>query len=224
MNVFRVMRLPDLFTLLNVIFGFLALLAAGGAWGGNSSHLAVVFILLAAAADGLDGFVARKTGSSPLGANLDSLADLISFGTAPVYLAIMAFHLGPLIWPAGIFYLICGTLRLARFNVAGKGDQFFEGLPIPAAGIFLSASVLLGRPNLTILLMLILAGLMVSSISYPKIRDIRAMAFVWTHISCCRMVHIPPERYSLCSPSGDPGDHALYLTSPVVISRLQKRK
>ena len=223
MNVFRVMRLPDLFTLLNVIFGFLALLAAGGAWGGNSSNLAVVFILLAAAADGLDGFVARKTGSSPLGANLDSLADLISFGTAPVYLAIMAFHLGPLIWPAGIFYLICGTLRLARFNVAGKGDQFFEGLPIPAAGIFLSASVLLGRPNLTILLMLILAGLMVSSISYPKIRDIRAMAFFGLIFLAAGWL-IVRQNDILYAALLVIMVIILYLASPVVIARLQKRK
>ena len=223
MNVFRVMRLPDLFTLLNVVFGFLALLAAGCAWGGNSSNYAVVFILLAAAADGLDGFVARKTGSSPIGANLDSLADLISFGTAPVYLAIMAFHLGPLVWPAGIFYLICGTLRLARFNVSGKSGQFFEGLPIPAAGIFLSASVLLGRPNLTIVLMLLLAGLMVSSISYPKIRDIRAMALFgliflvvgWLIFRQNDILYAALLVIMMI---------ILYLASPVVITRLQKRK
>ena len=223
MNVFRVMRLPDLFTLLNVVFGFLALLAAGGAWGGNSSNYAVVFILLAAAADGLDGFVARKTGSSPIGANLDSLADLISFGTAPVYLAIMAFHLGPLVWPAGIFYLICGTLRLARFNVAGKGDQFFEGLPIPAAGIFLSASVLLGRPTLTIVLMLLLAGLMVSSISYPKIRDIRAMA-LFGFIFLAAGWFIFRQNDILYAALLVIMMIILYLASPVVITRLQKRR
>ena len=223
MNVFRVMRLPDLFTLLNVVFGFLALLAAGGAWGGNSSNYAVVFILLAAAADGLDGFVARKTGSSPIGANLDSLADLISFGTAPVYLAIMAFHLGPLVWPAGIFYLICGTLRLARFNVAGKGDQFFEGLPIPAAGIFLSASVLLGRPTLTIVLMLLLAGLMVSSISYPKIRDIRAMALFGLIFLAAGWL-IFRQNDILYAALLVIMVIILYLASPVVITRLQKRK
>jgi archaetidylserine synthase len=223
MNVFRVLRLADLFTLLNVIFGFLAILAAGGAWGGNSINLAVVFILLAAAADGLDGFVARKTGSSPLGANLDSLADLISFGTAPVYLAIMAFHLGPLVWPVGIFYLISGTLRLARFNVSGKSDQFFEGLPIPAAGIFLSSSVLLGRPALTIVLMLLLALLMVSSISYPKIRDVRAMALFgliflaagWFIFRQNDIIYGALLVIMLIM---------LYLASPVVISRLQKRK
>ncbi len=223
MNVFRVMRLPDLFTLLNVILGFLAILAAGGAWGGISTNFAVVFILLAAAADGLDGFVARKTGSSPIGANLDSLADLISFGTAPAYLAIMAFHLGPLVWPAGIFYLICGTLRLARFNVTGKGDNFFEGLPIPAAGIFLSASVLLGRPTLTIVLMLLLAGLMVSSISYPKIRDIRAMA-LFGFIFLAAGWFIFRQNDILYAALLVIMMIILYLASPVVIIRLQKRK
>ncbi len=223
MNVFRVMRLPDLFTLLNVILGFLAILAAGGAWGGISTNFAVVFILLAAAADGLDGFVARKTGSSPIGANLDSLADLISFGTAPVYLAIMAFHFGPLVWPAGIFYLICGTLRLARFNVTGKGDQFFEGLPIPAAGIFLSASVLLGRPTLTIVIMLLLAGLMVSSISYPKIRDIRAMA-LFGFIFLAAGWFIFRQNDILYAALLVITMIILYLASPVVITRLQKRK
>jgi CDP-diacylglycerol--serine O-phosphatidyltransferase len=223
MNVFRVMRLPDLFTLLNVVFGFLALLAAGGAWGGNSLNYAVVFILLAAAADGLDGFVARKTVSSPIGANLDSLADLISFGTAPAYLAIMTFHLGSMVWPAGIFYLICGTLRLARFNVSGKSGQFFEGLPIPAAGIFLSASVLLGRPTLTIVLMLLLAGLMVSSISYPKIRDIRAMALFGLIFLAAGWL-IFRQNDILYAALLVIMVIILYLASPVVITRLQKRK
>ena len=224
MNVFRVIRLPDLFTLLNVVFGFLAILAAGRAWGGNIPQYAVVFVLLAAMADGLDGFLARKVGGSPLGANLDSLADLISFGTAPVFLAISTFHLPPHIWPAGIFFLICGTLRLARFNVvSGKSDSFFEGLPIPAAGIALSASVLLGRPTLTIVLMLFLALLMVSSISYPKIRDLRVMIvlggiFLVVGLFLFRqddILHATLVVIALIT---------LYLTSPVVISRLRKGK
>ena len=224
MNVFRVIRLPDLFTLLNVVFGFLAILAAGRAWGGNIPQYAVVFILLAAMADGLDGFLARKVGGSPLGANLDSLADLISFGTAPVFLAISTFHLPPHIWPVGIFFLICGTLRLARFNVvSGKSDSFFEGLPIPAAGIALSASVLLGRPTLTIVLMLLLALLMVSSISYPKIRDLRVMIvlggiFLVVGLFLFRqddILHATLVVIALIT---------LYLTSPVVISRLRKGK
>ena len=224
MNVFRVMRLPDLFTLLNVVFGFLAILAAGRAWGGNIPQYAVVFILLAAMADGLDGFLARKVGGSPLGANLDSLADLISFGTAPVFLAISTFHLPPHIWPVGIFFLICGTLRLARFNVvSGKSDSFFEGLPIPAAGIALSASVLLGRPTLTIILMLFLALLMVSSISYPKIRDLRVMLilggiFLVVGLFLFRQHDILYATLVVIALI------TLYLTSPVVISRLRKGK
>ena len=224
MNVFRVMRLPDVFTLLNVVFGFLAILAAGRAWGGSFPQYAVVFILLAAMADGVDGFLARKVGGSPLGANLDSLADLISFGTAPVFLAISAFHLPPHIWPVGLFFLICGTLRLARFNiVSGKSDQFFEGLPIPAAGIALSASVLLGRPTLTIVLMLFLALLMVSSIPYPKIKDLRIMLilggiFLVVGLFLFRqddILHATLVVIALIT---------IYLTSPVVIARLRKGK
>ncbi|MFZ3147950.1 MAG: CDP-diacylglycerol--serine O-phosphatidyltransferase [Methanothrix sp.] len=227
MNVFRVIRLPDLFTLLNVVFGFLALLAAGRAWGGDVPQYAVVFILLAAMADGLDGFLARKVGGSPLGANLDSLADLISFGAAPVFLAITAFHLPLHIWPVGIFFLLCGTLRLARFNVvSGKSDSSFEGLPIPAAGIALSASVLLGRPTLTIVLMLFLALLMVSSVPYPKIRDLRVMTILGGIFLVVGLVLFWQQ---------DMHDIfyatlvvialiTLYLTSPVVISRIRKGK
>ena len=224
MNVFRVIRLPDLFTLLNVVFGFLAILAAGGAWGGIYPQYAVVFILLAAMADGLDGFLARKVGGSPLGANLDSLADLISFGTAPVFLAISTFHLPSYIWPVGIFFLLCGTLRLARFNVvSGKSDSFFEGLPIPAAGIALSASVLLGRPTLTIVLMLFLALLMTSSISYPKIRDLRVMIilggiFLVVGLFLFRQHDILYATLVVIALI------TLNLTSPVVISRLRKKR
>jgi len=227
MNVFRVIRLPDLFTLLNVVFGFLAILAAGRSWGGNSPQYAVVFILLAAIADGLDGFLARKVGGSPLGANLDSLADLLSFGTAPVFLAISAFHLPPHIWPVGIFFLLCGTLRLARFNVvSGKSDQFFEGLPIPAAGIALSASVLLGRPTLTIVLMPLLALLMVSSIPYPKIRDLRVMTIFGGIFLVVGLVFFWQQdiRNIFLGALVVIALITLYLTSPVVISRLRKGK
>jgi len=224
MNVFRVIRLPDLFTLLNVVFGFLAILAAGRSWGGSSPQYAVVFILLAAMADGVDGFLARKVGGSPLGGNLDSLADLISFGAAPAFLAISAFHLPPHIWPLAIFFLLCGTLRLARFNVvSGKSDQFFEGLPIPAAGIALSASVLLGRPALTIVLMLFLALLMVSSVPYPKIRDLRVMLllggiFLVVGLILFRQSDILNAALVVIALI------SLYLASPVVLSRLKNGK
>jgi len=226
MNVFRVIRPPDIFTLLNLVFGFFAILFAGRA-GNSSFQYALVFILLAAMADGLDGLVARKMGGTPLGANLDSLADLVSFGLAPPFLAISAFHLPPSLWPIAMLFLLCGALRLARFNVVSeKGDQHFEGLPIPAAGLALSASVLLGRPLLTVLLMLFLALLMTSSIPYPKIRDLRLMALfsgVYILVAAILLWHhdVGSILYAVLLLAAL---ILLYMISPVVIKRLRKER
>ena len=226
MNVFRVIRPPDIFTLLNLVFGFFAILFAGRA-GNSSFQYALVFILLAAMADGLDGLVARKMGGSPLGANLDSLADLVSFGLAPPFLAISAFHLPPSLWPIAMLFLLCGALRLARFNVVSeKGDQHFEGLPIPAAGLALSASVLLGRPLLTVLLMLFLALLMTSSIPYPKIRNLRLMALfsgVYILVAAILLWHhdVGSILYAVLLLAAL---ILLYMISPVVIKRLRKER
>jgi len=170
MNVLQIMRPPDYITLLNAALGFCALLTAAR----GELEISVLFILLAAAADGLDGFLARKTGSGPLGPNLDSLADLISFGAAPAFLAFVSSDQSPPAWAAGIIYLCCGALRLARFNISGIDNQRFEGLPIPAAGILLALSILLGRSEISLFLMPLLGLLMASSVPYPKIRDRRA--------------------------------------------------
>src|SRR5512135_3741086 len=121
MNVFEQLRLPDLFTLLNSILGLASVLAALQ----GEIKLSVIFILLATVADGLDGFVARRSGGGLLGTNLDSLADLVSFGVAPAVLATAV--IGP-VWPIYILggvYLICGTLWLARFNISPKNNSFF---------------------------------------------------------------------------------------------------
>jgi len=223
MNVLRSLRPPDLFTILNIALGFAAILLICESQSTDMVKAAVVLIILAAVADGLDGFVARKTGSGPLGSNLDSLADLVSFGAAPAFLAVQAFRLPMNIWPAAIFFLICGALRLARFNVSSKSDQLFEGLPIPAAGMALSASVLLGRPDLSIPMMVVLALLMISSIPYPKIRDVRVLsilgllviAAVWAVFFQSNAIYTAIVLGALI---------IMYLLSPVVISRLQKGK
>lgn len=219
MNVFRIIKLADCFTLLNAVFGFCAMLMA---FHGDQQG-AVVLILFAAAADGIDGFLARKFGSSPLGANLDSLADLISFGAAPAFLALTSFDYPQIAWLAGIFYLSCGILRLARFNISNKNDAFFEGLPIPAAGIALSASVLLAKPIFTLTLMILLAMLMVSSVSYLKIRDLRIMSllgllFLFAAFLIWQQNDIIYGSILLISII------IIYLGSPVVISRLRKGK
>ena len=169
MNILRVIRIPDLFSLLNLVFGFAAILAASR---GNTGF-SILLVILSAVFDGIDGFLARKMKTSDLGFSLDSLADLVSFGVAPASIAVVVFGFSGYALIVSLIYLTCGTLRLARFNASDRNDELFEGFPITASGIAIVASMLLDRPVLTLALMLILSILMVSSIPYPKIRDLR---------------------------------------------------
>ena len=103
-------------------------------------HAAAWAIFIALVLDGLDGRIARLTHStSGFGVQYDSLADLVSFGVAPallVYLwALKPYH--QFGWVAAFLFVVCGALRLARFNVQqGSMDpRYFNGLPIPAAAM-----------------------------------------------------------------------------------------
>ena len=100
-------------------------------------------ILVACLFDLLDGRLARLGGhESPFGREFDSLADIVSFGVAPALLVfkIVLYALPSRIgWIVAVFYLLCGALRLARFNIAstyslGTGSRNFTGFPIPACG------------------------------------------------------------------------------------------
>jgi archaetidylserine synthase len=217
MNVFREMRPPDLFTLLNALLGFAAVVAASL----GEVRISVILILSAAVADGLDGFLARRMDASLLGSNLDSLADLVSFGVAPAALVLIDFGLPWPAWALGGIYLACGMLRLARFNISSKNDLFFEGLPIPAAGIILAASVLLDGRELTTALILLLSALMVSSFSYPKIRDPK-FASILAVIFLAAAFMIWKEDFSGVAAIVFYVAAALYLFSPVVMPYLQK--
>lgn len=161
MSIFRLVRPPDVVSILNAIFGFGAILMACR----GSYFTSVAFVILAAAADGFDGLLARRMGESILGVSLDSLADFLSFGIAPATLVWTSFGN----WTVGGVYMSCGMLRLARFNVTSRDDKLFEGLPITAAGMIVATSVLLHESMMTLSLMLLLSGLMISSIPYPKI-------------------------------------------------------
>lgn len=166
--------LPTLFTAGNIFLGFLsvmrsiqgAMLAAGGA-GGAERHfeMAAITIGLAVFLDGLDGRIARMTNTvSDFGREMDSLADVISFGFAPAVLAycwgvqfidpMMNAGIRDQIFRAGrliaFLFLLCGSARLARFNVQknpmpknpGRPDRkYFVGLPIPAAAAMVAAVV-----------------------------------------------------------------------------------
>jgi CDP-diacylglycerol--serine O-phosphatidyltransferase len=135
--------LPNLFTSLNLFFGFYAVILS---IEGNFT-LAATLIIIAGFCDGLDGKIARATRTtSKFGVEYDSLADLVSFGVAPAlmfYMWVLA-PLGRLGWLAGFLFTVCGALRLARFNTqAGKmGNDYFTGLPIPAAAGALATMIL----------------------------------------------------------------------------------
>jgi CDP-diacylglycerol--serine O-phosphatidyltransferase len=136
--------LPSLLTTANLFSGFLAvLLTANGRYAD-----AAVAILVAILLDILDGKVARLTNTTTqFGLEFDSLADIVSFCVAPAFLlyAWALSQLGRAAWLAAFLFVICGAIRLARFNVyAGLLDRrFFVGLPTPAAAGLAASTVLL---------------------------------------------------------------------------------
>lgn len=176
-NILRMIKPADIITLISALLGFSSILLTGS----GQYESALILILIAVIADGADGAVARYSGSGVLGENLDSLADVISFGVAPA-IAAFAFMenrgIDVLVFSGLIFpglFLVCGILRLARFNVTDKKDGF-EGIPITAGG-FIVALFLLAKniiPDVEyvfVFLLLVLSLLMVSTIHYPKIRN-----------------------------------------------------
>ncbi|MCL2822435.1 MAG: CDP-diacylglycerol--serine O-phosphatidyltransferase [Polyangiaceae bacterium] len=136
--------LPSIITLSSVYCGYESIRVASSATVPADLLRASILILFAMVFDGLDGRVARMTRTqSAIGVQLDSLADVVSFGVAP---AVLMYHwslkqLGTLGFVVSFLYLAAGGFRLARFNVlsmAGGGEQdkcgkYFLGLPIPAA-------------------------------------------------------------------------------------------
>jgi CDP-diacylglycerol--serine O-phosphatidyltransferase len=135
------MILPNMLTLIGVCIGLSSIKFALD----SKFELSIIAIIFAGLFDALDGRVARLIkGTSLVGKELDSLADVISFGVAPAF--IMYFwslnNLGKFGWLLCLIYVVCVALRLARFNVATTEnsswkDNFFEGIPSPAGGILI---------------------------------------------------------------------------------------
>lgn len=136
--------LPSLLTTGNLFCGFFAMvLTVDGRY--TEATLAVFVAMLM---DMLDGRVARlMRATSQFGVEYDSLADVVSFGVAPAFLLYsFALHdLGRPAWFAAFLFVICGALRLARFNVvtASSDKRYFIGLPIPAAAAVACSLVIL---------------------------------------------------------------------------------
>ena len=190
--------LPNLFTVSSIFCGFYAIVTSMDGSGPDRFYRAAVAILFAVVFDCADGRVARMTKTqSDFGVQLDSLADVISFGLAPALL-VYEWALRSL-GPAGIaicfIYAACGALRLARFNVMtqdqSESPTYFTGLPIPVAAASIVSLVLahyrigggnLGNQPVMAVVMLLLSLLMVSSIHYRTFKKLPqhrlTMAFV----------------------------------------------
>ena len=176
--------LPSLFTLANMMCGFVAILVSI-----RGDHtLAAVLIGLSIVFDITDGAVARLVGAvTPFGLQFDSLADLVSFGMAPALIAFTLFSEGRDGWdPAGWvvcgLWLACAAIRLARFNTTidpTADKRYFTGLPSPGAAGVVLASIfafgdqMQGRDRLWVLLIVAVpALLMVSTIRFRSFRSL----------------------------------------------------
>jgi CDP-diacylglycerol--serine O-phosphatidyltransferase len=134
--------LPTLFTVGNIFCGYWSLIQTYR----GALELGAVLIVIAAVLDGLDGRIARLTGTtSDFGVEFDSLADMVSFGVAP---ALLAYHwalapLGRVGWLVAFLFVVCAATRLARFNLqsAVTDKRFFAGLPSPSAAGVLACLV-----------------------------------------------------------------------------------
>lgn len=174
--------IPNLLTSASLFGGFYAIVAA---LDGNY-YASAIAIMVSVLLDGMDGRVARLTHTNTrFGVEYDSLADLVSFGVAPAVL-IFTWALRPygrFGWLAAFLFVVCGALRLARFNIQidTVESRVFNGLPIPAAASLIATTVLLFSymeqggvtRHITILLLTyLLAFLMISNIKYYSFKEL----------------------------------------------------
>ena len=181
-----VVILPNGATLASLFFGVFAIVAASR----SEFDTAARCIVAAGICDALDGRIARATGTgSRFGSELDSLVDAISFGLAPALIMYFAvLNRNGWDWIFAFLFVACAVIRLARFNVeqAGRAKKYFHGLPSPAAGMTLATYFWFSQTSLYTQtgigdlnwpwglrgLMLVLAFLMISNVSYPAVPSV----------------------------------------------------
>ena len=170
--------ISDIVSLMNMTCGFLSAVLSIN----HNFYLSAIFMIFSLIFDSADGFVARKTNREDehgFGKNIDSLSDIVSFGIAPA-IFLYTFSLanaGHLIVPTifvSLFIVICGVLRLTRYNVISDKVEGFIGFPIPGISIIIASFYISGLFNIYIALILavIISIAMICNKSYDKFNNL----------------------------------------------------
>ncbi len=170
--------LSDLVSLMNMSCGFLSIVMSIN----HDLYFASVFMILSLLFDSIDGWVARKTNRQDeyeFGKNIDSLSDIVSFGVSPaVFLYSFSLVNAPYLEVptvlVSLFIIICGILRLTRYNVISNNVEGFIGFPIPGIAIIIASFYISGLFNIYIALILaiIVSIAMICNIPYEKFNNL----------------------------------------------------
>jgi archaetidylserine synthase len=177
--------ISDAISLLNMTSGFLSIISSIN----HSFELSAILMIVAIMFDSIDGWVARKTNRQDdlgFGKNIDSLSDIVSFGVAPATFIYCYINTTPGIFQAivilvSLLIVICGVLRLTRYNViADEIDvKGFIGFPIPGISFIIATLYLSGlfNPYIALILSVIVSLIMISNITYPKFDNMPIIGF-----------------------------------------------
>lgn len=183
-NIKKFIAISDIISLCNMSCGFLSIISSIN----NNFELAALLMIFAIMFDSVDGWVARKTNRHDtfgFGKNIDSLSDAISFGVAPAIFVYSTINTtSTIIQPAviiiSLLIVICGILRLTRYNVIASQikTRDFIGFPIPGIAFILATYYLSGLYNeyIALILSIIISLIMISTIIYPKFDNIPILA------------------------------------------------
>ena len=183
-NIKKFIAISDMISLCNMSCGFLSIISSIN----NNFELAALLMIFAIMFDSVDGWVARKTNRHDtlgFGENIDSLSDAVSFGVAPAIFVYSTINttstiIQPVVIIVSLLIVICGILRLTRYNVIANQikTKDFIGFPIPGIAFILATYYLSGLYNeyLAIILSIIISLIMISRIIYPKFDNMPILA------------------------------------------------
>ena len=207
-NIQNFIATSDIISLLNMSSGFLSILCSIN----NYFELSAILMIIAIMFDSTDGWVARKTNrndSLGFGKNIDSLSDVVSFGVAPavfIYTSIntTSIPLQLIVILVSLLIVVCGVLRLTRYNVIADHVKTsgFIGFPIPGISFIIATYYLSGLYNsyLALIFSIITSILMISNVKYPKFSNVPLIS-----ISCILIIliilPIPTTLYSINIPA-----------------------